>query len=77
MMSEHDDSRSPTHDQYTSPQNRSRSISKLGNDSRLLVPTVASAHNIYQKSQGPIWDPPAHIISAPSAKLRRTTKATG
>ena len=57
-------------------QNRSRSISRLSDDSRLLTPTVASANNIYQKSPGPIWEPPAHIISAPSAKLRRTTKAT-
>ena len=57
-------------------QNRSRSISKLSDDSRLLAPTVASAHNIYQRSPGPIWEPPAHIITPPSAKLRRPTKAT-
>ena len=67
----------PTTSPQQTPTSRSRSsISRLQDDSRLLSPTIASANNIYQRNPGPIWEPPAYIITAPSAKLRRTTKAT-
>ena len=61
------------------PGKNSKSISRISDDSRLLDQTMCSQRNTYAasgKRPDPMWHPPEHIISNPSAKLRRTTKAT-